>query len=157
MSVREDAGIRVATSNGPGLVALLYEGLIENLEEISLRISDSKEYELVNERLENSREILAHLMATLGNDNEISDNTKSIYMYVNSLMTDGYNKKDKSKFLEAIIVLKPLLEAWREVSEIEKSKEDSSIKKPSVVAGMTYGKNNISEYVQGSVKDWDKG
>lgn len=156
MGFRDDVGVRVATANGAQLVALLYEGLIENLTEIDEILKSQKEVSLLDERLENSREILSHLMATLGENNETTLATKSLYMYVNSLMTEGYNKKSREKFEEAKKVLIPVWEAWIEVGK-KLEEENSTVDKPSVVAGMTYGKNNISEYVQGSVKDWDKG
>lgn len=153
MGFRDDLGMRIATSNGAGLVALLYEGLIENMKEIMSNMNDK---ETIVERLDNSRDILSHLMATLGEDDELTLNTKNIYLYVNRLMTEGYNNNSIQKYEEVIKVITPLWEAWNELSLTDTSKTVEA-PKPSVVAGMTYGRNNMSEYVTGNVKDWDKG
>lgn len=162
MSYKEDLALKLQTYSGEQMVMLTYQALIENLEEAKLRLEEGR-MEEIDRLLNHNREILAHLNATLGEEqNEINDTTRQLYIYINRLMTQARVKKSEKLLQEAILVLTPLRDGWKELSEILREKKagegvggGEEEKKPAVYAGMTYGKKDIR--VDAESKDWEKG
>lgn len=133
---KKDIEKRISSANDAGLVAILYEALMDNFNDSLLSIDEEK-YDELKDINKNSRDILAELLATLEGNSEIAIKLRQIYIYVNELVTRGENKKDKNSFEMATKIISPLYEGF---SEIEKNIE------PKVVAGLTYGKSNLDEY-----------
>ena len=163
MIEKEYLANRIANANESQLVAIMYEGFISTVKS-SIGHIENKDKEELNSSTNKTREILAELLATLEGDSEIVDNLKSIYIYLNKLITEAEIKQDKAKLEEAIKVINPLYEAWQELGEKEVAgtDDDSQIastpaKTPSIVAGMTYGKGQLNDYVINDNNRWEKG
>jgi len=160
MSYKDDLGVKIATYSGEQMVALAYEALIENLEEASKLIKTGNKEE-VSKLINHNKEIFAHLTATMGEEeDEVSFTTKQIYLYVNRLMTEGFNKIRPELFEEGAKVLTPLKDGWHELSmELEKIENEKDVKSSGntkkVYAGATYGKQDINIYSDS--QNWDKG
>jgi flagellar protein FliS len=162
MSYKDDLAVKIATYTGEQMVALAYEAMIENLEDAKNAIIN-KDLDLLNDKIDHNREIISHLTATMGEEEDnVSLTTKQLYLYINKLMTDSVIRKDTQILDEAIKIIIPLRDGWRELSkqlqELEAKKAPSIQSKsarPNVYAGMTYGKSDISIYSDS--KDWDKG
>ena len=162
MSYKDDLAVKIATYTGEQMVALAYEAMIENLEDAKKAIIN-KDIDLLNDKIDHNREIISHLTATMGEEeDDVSLTTKQLYIYINKLMTDSVIRKDTQILDEAIKIIIPLRDGWRELSkqlqELEAQKAPSIQSKsvrPNVYAGMTYGKSDISIYSDS--KDWDKG
>lgn len=149
---------RVLNANDAQLVAILYEGLIENLKD-GMDYINAKAYIKLNANSQKNREIVAELLSTLQGNSEIAKNLRGIYLYVNTLITEGENKKDSKKLQEAIKVITPVYEAWEELGKKEAAnKPISKPTGPAIVAGMTYGKGKLNDYVlNNSGNRWEKG
>ena len=150
---REYLSNKIANANEAQLVAVLYEAAMMNLEAAAYAIEKSNE-ELLAEKVEKARDIIAELNATTQGDSQIAMDTRSLYVYVNKIITRGKTEKSPEKLEEGIKVLKPLYEAWVELGEkqdaegIEKKEADPNLKKKrQIVAGMTYGKGNLTDHV----------
>ena len=162
MSYKDDLAVKIATYTGEQMVALAYEAMIENLEDAKKAIIN-KDIDLLNDKIDHNREIISHLTATMGEEeDDVSLTTKQLYIYINKLMTGSVIRKDTQILDEAIKIIIPLRDGWRELSkqlqELEAQKAPSIQSKsvrPNVYAGMTYGKSDISIYSDS--KDWDKG
>lgn len=161
MSFKDDLTVKLATYTGEQMVALAYDALIENIEDAKKAIN-SKNKQILNDRIEHNREILAHLTATLGEEeDEISITTKQIYLYINKLITDGVVRNSIESFDEAIRIIIPLRDGWRELSqklmdlEVQNNPNTQKLSKPNIYTGITYGKDDISIYSDS--KDWEKG
>lgn len=159
MSYKDDLGVKIATYSGEQMVALAYEALIENLGEASKLIKTGNREE-VSKLLDHNREIISHLTATMGEEeDEVSFTTKQIYLYVNRLMTEGYNNIRPELFEEGAKVLTPLRDGWQELAiELKKNENQNNVssnKGQKVHAGVTYGKQDINIYSDS--KNWDKG
>lgn len=153
---------RVANADDAQLVAIMYEGLMGTVKSGIEYIKNGNK-EKLNSSINKVREILAELLATLEGDSEIANNLRSIYVYLNKLVTDAEIKQDKGRLEEAIKVITPLYEAWLELGEKEGKETDHSqvdaglAKTPSIVAGMTYGKGQLNDYVINDEDRWGKG
>ncbi|WP_052661550.1 flagellar protein FliS [Clostridium aceticum] len=157
MIEKEYLANRVANANEAELVAILYEGLIDTFEDNIdyLRIGA---YGKLNTSSQKAREILAELLSTIQGNSQIANNLKSIYVYVNQLITEAEISKDVEKLQLAIKVITPLYEGWKELGEKEGGQGTSTPPQgPKIVAGMTYGKGQLNDYVVNNGKEWQKG
>lgn len=140
---------RVATANEAQLVVILFEGLIENLEDAVDSVDKTSALAHI---VSNCKNILAELLVTLKGGTEFSSNCRSLYLFVNQLITDGLNKKSKDRFIEAKMVITPIYEGWRELAE----RDEAFTHNTAVVTGLTYGKTQVNTYV-GELNQWKKG
>lgn len=133
---------RILSTNDWGLVAMLHEGLIERFKE-STKALEQKDYNNLNLLINNCRDILTELLITFNERDDLSTNIRSIYLYVNELITEGEIKRDSSFFQNAIEVINPIHTGFVELEKQEL---------PNIVAGLTYGKENLEEYSTKSSK-----
>ena len=127
---------RISTTNEAGLVTILYEALIDNFKD-SIKAINGIDYNELNYINNNSRAILAELLATLQGDSDIANNLREIYISLNKIITEAERQKDNTSFEMAIKIIEPLHSGFVEI-EMEIA--------PKVVTGMTYGKTNLDEY-----------
>lgn len=140
---------RVVSANDTQLVVILYEGLMECLQEC---IENIDNVDSLSDSIGRGRDILAELLATLKGNSEIVKNLRSIYLFINTLITEGQNRRTVENFKDAIKIITPILEGWSEIAENNEMTQNS----PAVVAGLTYGKSQLNTYVS-ELKDWKKG
>jgi flagellar protein FliS len=127
---------RISTTNEAGLIAILFERLIENFNKCILAIKD-KEYNKIHEINNNSRDILAELLFQFSGTDEISSSLREINIYINKIITEGEYQQDPSIFETCIKVITPICEGFQELEIREK---------PKVVTGLTYGKSYLGEH-----------
>lgn len=126
---------RISTTNEAGLIAILFERLIENFNKCILTIKDKK-YDKIYEINNNSRDILAELLFQFSGDDELSLSLREINLYINKIITEGEYEKDPSLFETCIRIVTPICEGFQELEITEK---------PKAVTGLTYGKNTLRE------------
>lgn len=127
---------RISTTNEAGLIAILFERLIDNFKNCISAIEE-EDYDKITDLNNNSRAILTELTVQFSGDDEISSTLRELYLFINKTMTEGEIKKDISSFETNIKVIMPILEGFKELEVREK---------PKAVAGLTYGKANLGEY-----------
>ena len=128
---------RILSSNDAGLIAILYEALINNFDQSIVALKEG-DYREVNELNNHSRDILAELMVQFNGDENLSIDLTELNLYINNLITVGLCRKDISAYEHCIKIATPILEGFQ---ELEVKLE------PKTVAGFTYGKNNINEHM----------
>jgi len=133
---RSEVERRIGSTNSAGLIAILYEALIDNFND-SIKAIEDNDRETLNFINNNSRDILAELISALKGDSEIARNLREIYIYLNKLITKAENFRNPDLYESAAKIVKPLYDGFIQLEESED---------PKVVAGLTYGKNFVSEY-----------
>ncbi len=157
MIEKEYLANRVANSNDAELVVILYEGLIDTLRD-AIDSLEANSLGDLNIFIQKAREILAELLSTLQGDSEVANNLRRIYLYLNQLITGAYNNKDAEQLHLAIKVVTPIYEGWKELGDREGVQaQESPSKGPKIVAGMTYGKGQLTDYVIDDEDKWQKG
>ncbi len=153
----KDLASRIATANESGLVAILYEGLIEILEQGYKDLQENQET-FFKERIEKAKNVVAELLATLKGNSAIANQLRSLYVYIYRLITKAFLNQDGEKLEEAIRILIPLKEAWSvlENQEFEQSLQQKQ-KKPQIVTGATYEKGALKDYVIDQPDKWGRG
>lgn len=136
MANTKDLKKRILTTNDAGLIAILFERLIDNFKNCILAI-ENKDYDRIHELNKNSRDILSELLVQFDGDDEVALSLRDINLYINKLITEGKYKKDPSRFQTCIKILTPVCEGFQELEIKEK---------PKAVTGLTYGKNNLGEH-----------
>lgn len=127
---------RILSSNEWGLVALLHEGLLDKCKKSKEAISSS-DYVKLKEIVNSIRDLLTELIVLFSENDEVSTDLRDIYLYINKLATDGEIKKSELYFERIQEVTEPILEGFKGLEEKEN---------PSIVSGLTYGKNSLEEY-----------
>ncbi|GAB6086339.1 flagellar export chaperone FliS [Alkaliphilus crotonatoxidans] len=154
MGVKDYLANRVATANGAQLVAILYEGLMESLADAQEALTDDNSQALMQE-IDKSRNILAELLATLRGNEEIANQLRGLYLYVNQLITEAVNKKEPLRLQDAQAVLRPLYEGWCQLGESLNC--EGGNQGPAIVSGFTYGKGQLTDHVVNQDERWKKG
>ncbi|MCK9443447.1 MAG: flagellar protein FliS [Tissierellaceae bacterium] len=129
---------RILSSNEWGLVAMLHEGLLENFK-ASMDAIKVKDYGKLNTLSNKSRDILTELIVVFRENDQVSTDTRELYLYANELITKGEIKKDIGQFEAAIRVITPLWEGFKSLEEREE---------PQIVTGLTYGKKDLDEHTK---------
>ncbi|MCD5415406.1 MAG: flagellar protein FliS [Clostridiales bacterium] len=155
MTVKEYLSERITMANPSQLVEILYEGLAESLKDARQFLANDESVEFDFE-IEKTREILSLLIATIKGNSDIANNLRSLYVFINQLVTEAVNTKSVKGIDDAIRITKPLFEAWKELANRTIS-EEQSLEKVAVIAGMTYGKTNINTHVITNKKRWENG
>lgn len=129
---------RILSSNEWGLVAMLHEGLLDNFEKSidAIELEDQKELNIL---VNKSRDILTELIVLFREKDQVSTDTRELYLYANELITKGEVKKDIGQFKAAIKVITPLWEGFKGLEEKEE---------PQIVTGLTYGKKDLDEHAK---------
>ena len=127
---------KVMSANEWGLMALLHEGLIKDFKDAIISINENNIEEL-NKVTNNARDILTELLINFRNKDELSTNLRSLYLFLNQMITEGEIKMDSAVFSKAIDVVNPIYLGFKGLE----MKED-----PSILSGLTYGKKTLEEY-----------
>lgn len=127
---------RILATNDWGLVAMLHEGLMERFEE-SIESIKEKDYTRLNILINNCRDILTELIITFNENDKLSTDLREIYLFINTMITEGEIKKEKSLFEKAKEVINPIYEGFQELE----MKDEANI-----VSGLIYGKEKLEDY-----------
>ena len=127
---------RILSTNDAGLIAILYEALIDNFNK-SIDFIEKGDFQKLNEIINHSRDILTELLVQFNGSDELSKDITEINLYLNRLITEGEYEKNPNVYKDCIKIVNPILEGFKEL-EIKGD--------PKTVAGLTYGKNNLDEY-----------
>ena len=135
---------RILSTNDWGLVAMLHEGLLERFSECIESIQE-KDYAKLNLLMDNCRDILTELIIIFNERDGLSTDLREIYLYTNTMITEGETRKDKSLFEKAKDVINPIYEGFKELEMKEE---------PTIISGLTYGKESLGDYSTKSGKEF---
>lgn len=152
MSYKDDLSYKIATYSGSRLVALQYQAIIENLEDIKKTFSSEDiNLEKINYLLDKNRDIFANLMINLDEPTEFNIKTKNLYIYFIKQTDLALIHQDMSYIDSIIPLLISTMNAWETVADKDSSFMDKNTEDISV--GATYGKTDINVF--GSKNQWE--
>jgi flagellar secretion chaperone FliS len=97
------------------LTALLYEGIIENLEQ-AIELINEKSYVQANAKLQRTNDILHRLGVGLKYEaGPIGQQLDLLYNYMADQIIQANLRKDTSLLREMITLIQPIAQAWNEV------------------------------------------
>ncbi|MFP4381818.1 MAG: flagellar export chaperone FliS [Candidatus Sumerlaeia bacterium] len=149
------ARTNIQTSDPRAVVVLLYEGGIKFLGQAREALAGGDRQEM-SRLLQKTQKIILFLSNALDFDagGEIAVNLDKLYAYIRDILNEANYKADGEKIEEAIQLLKPLLEAWREIAKdptaaaaLEKrsAQATAGIRTPQAPEGEAYGDESTSK------------
>jgi len=139
---------RIVQSNATGIIVVLYDMMLLDLKRgIEILEKDKADYKAANEELRHATQVLEHLKDALNFKYEISPNLFSLYDFCQRQISQTMYKATTEGAREAEKILSSLGESFRKVAEADKSAPVMQ-NTESVVAGMTYGRNDINEAME---------
>jgi flagellar protein fliS len=148
MSYKDDLVMKIATSNSCELVALQYQALIENTEDLKKYISE-KNITKVDNKADKIRQIIAHLISSLGDEkSEFKDKSIDLYLYINQTMTNAIISLDSDKLDSIIKIFATQRDAWLFAGK----NIDNTNKNVNISNAVTYGKKDVN--INGSTTDF---
>lgn len=146
--LKQEFTLRISQANSTDLVVILYEMLLQYLEEGKAAIEQQNMQELA-ESINRARGCVNELLASVNPEYEIGLNLSKLYFYcIRRLANCQYSKQEAS--LEDIKrVIEPLCGAYRELAKQNTSGPVMG-NSQSVYAGLTYGRNALTENLSDS-------
>ena len=140
--------IKIASSNGLGLISILYD-IYEEYETDALDNFEAGQVDEAIAALKKCATVVSHLQKDLNFEYKVSGNLYALYDYVQRNVSKSIYKANSEGLIEAKKVMDELGDAFEQIA-----KEDTSAplmrNTQSVVAGMTYGKGSLNESILGN-------
>jgi flagellar protein FliS len=147
----QDYTRRIAAANRTQLVIILYDILLCYLEESRDNLSNDKEEDFL-ESIRKARNCVNELMMSLHMEYGIAANLMKLYCYAIRQLAHIQLRHDGEAILQLEHMFKVLSDAYMQAAAADKSAPmmDNS---QSVYAGLTYGKNTLTENMTDSGTD----
>ncbi len=135
--------LRISQANKTELVVILYEMFSDYAEEAeeSLKRGDKR---ALKESLGKARGCVNELMESLHLEHEIAQNLLQLYLYVYRELLKCEMDKDTVHITNVLKVMLPLKDAYATISK-EDISEPVMSNAQTIVAGLTYGRNDVNE------------
>lgn len=115
--------VEVTTASGGSLVVLLYEALLKNMK-VARTAMSAGYMEKSHRHLLRAQEILAELSSSLDMEaGPVAANLMALYHYCNGLLIKANLKKQLEPVEQAVAIIAPLFDAWRQVTTITAAAE----------------------------------
>lgn len=115
---------QVLTASQGQLIVMLYDGAIKFLKTALTSIEDKKKFDVVNNSLIKTQDIITELMLSLNFDaGEIANKLYSLYLYFNRKLIEANIQKDPKPIKEVLSHLEELRESWVKVANLSNEVE----------------------------------
>lgn len=141
--MKQNYTLRITQANKSQLVVILYEILLDYLEDAFHAQENGQEEQFV-EALRKAEGCIRELTASLHMEYQPAGNLMSLYVYANKLLARARLHNSTEELMQITKMMQKLHDAYEQIS-----KEDSSASvmenTQSVYAGLTYGKSRLME------------
>lgn len=110
---------KVETATPAELTLMLYEGAIKFCN-IAMSAIEKKDYEKANTNIQKARRIVVELQTTLDHKYKVAEDFDVIYDYIFRKLVQANVKKDTEILEEALVELRELRDAWKEIMRTAK-------------------------------------
>ena len=110
---------KVETATPAELTLMLYEGTIKFCN-IAIGAIEKKDYEKANINIQKARKIIVELQTTLDHKYPVAEDFDRIYDYIFHKLVQANIKKDPEILEEALVELRDLRDAWKEIMRTAK-------------------------------------
>ena len=110
---------KVETATPAELTLMLYEGTIKFCN-IAMGAIEKKDHEKANINIQKARKIIVELQTTLDHKYPVAEDFDRIYDYIFHKLVQANIKKDPEILEEALVELRDLRDAWKEIMRTAK-------------------------------------
>lgn len=151
MKNKKDYVARISQATPIDLSIISSEICIDYIDECIKMIEDKNINKILyHENLNKSKEIILEKIQACDRNVKLGKDLSSIFFTINQLIVDGQFAYNKEKFLQA----RKLLVGQMEIFKIAKKDENPAQKvvnaSEKIIAGLTYGKGGLEEFVDSS-------
>ena len=139
--------LKIASSNGSGLISILYD-IYEEYETEALEAFEANDKDEALACIKKCSEVVSHLQKDLNFSYSVAKDLYSLYDYVQRALARSVYKANREGLDDAKTVMDKLGEAFLEIAR-QDSSQPIMKNTQSVVAGYTYGKSNLNEAIYG--------
>lgn len=143
--LKKDFTLRISNANRSELLVIVFEMLLVYLDDAKTALSTGDEVAF-KEGIRKTKGCFDELINGLDSQYEISQDLFAIYAFCIKELVKAEIGKNADKLEDVRKLIIPIKESFEEVAKTDKS-EALMANTQSVVAGYTYGKNDISEAV----------
>lgn len=140
---KQEYTLRISSANRTELVEILYEMLLDYTKEAEEAVEKGEAVTL-KESVRKAKGCVSRLIDSVALDNDLANNFMSLYKYVIRELTLGDIRFDRKNFENVQKVVQPLKDTYLELIKTDKSAPIMT-NTQTVVAGLTYSKNDINE------------
>lgn len=139
----QEYSARVVQANRGELLVVVYDVIQDELRS-ALVSQVQQNQEAYKNSLQNAQKFLQELIGTLDFQYEVSFQLLSLYKYINKTILEAQRKKDTKELEGCISIIGKLRSSYAQIAlESQEKPMMSNVQK--VYAGLTYGKNSLSE------------
>ena len=143
---KQEFTLRITSANSTELIEILYEMLLEYVEDAKAAIGKNDINE-IHDAIRKARGCLRELMESIDFEYDIAGYFMSLYAYVNKELLLAEIRKDVKVFDNVKVVIEPLRDTYIELAKMDKS-EPVMQNTQKVTAGLTYSKSAINESLE---------
>ena len=140
--------LRISSSNGTGLIGILYE-IYKEYETEAIEAMNRQDIAEATDKIKRCSNVVNHLKKDLNFRYDMSRDLYALYDYVQRALSKSIYKRNTEGILEAQQVMDGLGEAFLKVAAQDKS-QPVMRNTQKVVAGYTYGRNSLNENIMGN-------
>lgn len=140
--------LRISEANKSELVVITFDMLLVYLEDAMAELKEGKEAEF-KRSISKAKGCFDELINGLDSKYEIAQDLFSLYSFCIKELVQAELKKDEEKLEGVRSIIIPIKESFEEVAKTDTS-ESLMSNTQSVVAGYTYGKNDVNATTTGS-------
>lgn len=140
---KQDFTLRITQANETGLVVILYEILLVYTKEAAEAMA-AKDKEALDDAARKMRGCLEELIQSVNPQYELGVNLNKLYFYCLRELAKGQRTGDSTCLSHIENVIRPLHKAYKEVAP-QNTKGPVMGNSQSVYAGLTYGRNTLTE------------
>ncbi len=143
---KQEFTLRITSANSTELIEILYEMLLEYVEDAKAAI-EKNDINEIHDVIRKARGCLRELMESIDFEYDIAGYFMSLYAYVNKELLLAEIRKDVKVFDNVKVVIEPLRDTYIELAKMDKS-EPVMQNTQKVTAGLTYSKSAINESLE---------
>ena len=144
---KQEYTLRISQANSTQLIIILYEITLTYLKDANNKYEHGDNEEFCKQIL-SARKCIDEMMNNLHYEYEIARNLKQIYLTMKKDIRTAYLEESPERIRPVCINLESLLSAYKKISSQDTSAPVMEHTQ-TVIAGLTYGKNSISEDLSG--------
>lgn len=142
---KQEFTLRISNANATEMIVILYDIMLEYIEEAEQRKEEADEF-MYKDSIRKIRACLNELISSLHMEYELAGNILQLYFFCLRRLVHAESKKDTTALSDIQKVIEQLENAYAQISP---QNTDQPIMKntQSVYAGLTYGRNTLTENV----------
>ena len=146
--LKQEYTLRISQANKTQLITILYEMVLLYIDEAedALNVDNKVEYKSAVRKI---RGCMDELTASLNLNYELAQNLLQLYLYVNRELVKASSHYEKENLEHVRLVVEKLHKAYEQIQDQDTSGPVMG-NTQAVYAGLTYGRNNLTENIADS-------